>query len=201
MAKNENYLLMLSLEKCDDALEELYRSFEVTIRCKAFKYRSYGHKFGLDIDDLVQEGYIGFSQAIVDYSGHQKAAFRTFANICVEREIQNAVASAARKKHCCLNESVSINSENRQGIEYIELIKSHQVSAETMVFDKICEEKDFVRILELLTKLEEKVFILKYNGYEYREIASILYLDAKVVDNALQRIKKKVRKILSFDIY
>lgn len=191
---NDDYLLMLVHEKSDDAIEELYKHFELAIRCKAYKYKFYASKIGLDMDDLIQEGYIGFSQAVTDYSDCSTAAFRTFANLCVEREIQNAIAGASRKKHTYLNEAISINSENKQGIEYINLIKSHVESAEDLVIDTLIEKDDYAEIINELTSLERKVFILKYNGYEYREIAEILQLSDKVVDNALQRIKKKVRR-------
>ncbi len=194
---NEDYLLMLVHERSDDAIEELYGLFSIAIRCKAYKYKNYGSKIGLDIEDLIQEGYIGFSQAIIDYNNTSNAAFRTFANICVEREIQNAIASASRKKHGCLNEAVSINNETMQGVEFVELIVNTKTSTEDIVIGSICEQAEYESILELLTQLERRVFILKYAGYEYREIARTLNLSSKVVDNALQRIKKKVRGVIS----
>ncbi len=188
---------MLVHERSDDAIEELYSLFNLAIRCKAYKYKSYGSKIGLDIEDLIQEGYIGFSQAIIDYSKSSNAAFRTFANICIEREIQNAIACASRKKHGCLNDAVSINNETDEGVEFVELIRSNDCATEDKVINAICETNEYNYVLQLLTILERDVFILKYAGYEYLEIADILGISSKTVDNALQRIKKKVRGVIS----
>ncbi len=192
---NDDYLLMLVHECSDDATEKIYDKYEIAVRCKAYKYKYYASKIGLDMDDLIQEGYIGLSQAILDFSNASTASFTTFANLCIEREIQNAIATAARKKHTYLNEAMSIHDTNVHGVEVINLIESKTPSAEIEVLNKLEENDEYKEVLNMLTKLESQVFILKYNGYEYREIAEILGRNEKAIDNALQRIKKKVKTL------
>ncbi|MFV0499357.1 MAG: sigma-70 family RNA polymerase sigma factor [Bacilli bacterium] len=194
----EDYLLMLVHEKNEDAEYEIYSHFEKTVKYKAYKYKYFASKIGLDFKDLVQEGYIGLSQSIIDYSISSSASFSTFASLCIEREIQNAVIKASRKKHLYLNESMSIDEETKYGVTHLELIKSKDSSPENIVIDKITEQDEYNKVLDSLTKLEKEVFDLKYQGFTYIEIAKIIDKNPKVVDNALQRIKKKAKIV--FDL-
>lgn len=192
----EDYLLMRLHERDDEATEDFYYKYERAIKYKAYKYKYYGSKIGLELADLVQEGYIGLSQAVEDYTPIYKASFYTFASICIEREIQNCVAAASRKKHQYLNESISIDATTMQGVAHIDLIDNRVQSPDEEVMNRLQEHQDYMNIIESLTELERKIFVLKYNNYNYQEISEILNLELKVVDNALQRIKKKVRLII-----
>lgn len=198
MEYSEDYLLMLVHERSDEAEEAMYNYFETTIKFKAYKYKYYGSKLGLDLSDLMQEGYIGLSQGIEDYSAVSTASFSTFAAICIEREIQNAITKAARKKHLYLNEAMSIDDEVRANITFCEIEDSRGTTPEVEVLNYLQEQEDYNLIMENLTKLEKEVFVLKYRGYSYLEIAKILVKDPKTIDNALQRIKRKCRDI--FDL-
>ncbi len=198
MEYSEDYLLMLVHEKSDEAAEEMYNYFEKTIKYKAYKYKYYGSKLGLDLNDLIQEGYIGLSQGIEDYSLVSTASFSTFASICIEREIQNAITKASRKKHLYLNEAMSIDDENKSGIPFSEVIATGVTSPDVEVINNMQELYDYNCILDSLTKLERDVFNLKYHGYTYIEISKILDKKPKTIDNALQRIKRKCRDI--FDL-
>ncbi|MFV0425297.1 MAG: sigma-70 family RNA polymerase sigma factor [Bacilli bacterium] len=198
MKYSDDYLLMLVHERSDEAEEEMYNYFEKTVKYKAYKYKYYGSKLGLDFNDLIQEGYIGLSQSVDDYSLTSTASFSTFASMCIEREIQNAVTKASRKKHLYLNEAVSINEETKSGVTFSEIIPANVSCPEVKVLSDIYEMEDYNYVLERLTKLERDVFILKYNGYSYIEIADVLKMSPKRIDNALQRIKRKVKYL--FDL-
>ncbi len=198
MEYTDDYLLMLVHEKSDEATEEMYNYFEKTIKYKAYKYKYYGSKLGLEYNDLIQEGYIGLSQSIEDYSVISPASFSTFASMCIEREIQNAITKASRKKHLYLNEALSIDDETKQGVSYVDVIDSNERTPEQKVLDSISEKYEYEVLLENLTKLERSVFILKYKSYTYIEIAKILNKSPKTIDNTLQRIKRKVRVL--FDL-
>lgn len=193
MEYTDDYLLMLVHEKSDEATEEMYNYFEKTIKYKAYKYKYYGSKLGLEYNDLIQEGYIGLSQSIEDYSVISPASFSTFASMCIEREIQNAITKASRKKNLYLNEALSIDDETRLGVSYVDVIDSNECTPEQKVLDSISEKYEYEILLENLTKLERSVFILKYKSYTYIEISKILNKSPKTIDNTLQRIKRKVR--------
>ncbi len=192
---NDEYLLSMVHEKSEEAEEILFDKYKKMIYYKAMKYRYSGTKLGLEMDDLIQEGMIGLSQAIEGYSNHKNVLFTTFANLCVEREIQTAILKASRKKHSLLNESVSIDKKIDDDKSFIELIESKELSAEDQVMKKIFEEADVEMVQNELTKFEREVFVLKYQGFEYREIADVLDKTPKSVDNALQRIKRKVKHL------
>lgn len=196
MNDNSNYndLILVDLihEKDEEAEQDLYNRYHDLIKYKAYKYLYAASKVGLDFDDLVQEGYIGLSQAVLDYRDDKETLFSTFANLCIEREIQTFVVKNSRKKHLVLNNSVSYHVETNECSELLDLIVSDEATPEQLVFSLIEEKASLKRVVKELTKLELKVFVLKYKGFNYLEIANALELTPKSVDNAIQRIRKKV---------
>ena len=158
---------------------------------------------GADRDDLIQEGMIGLYNAVRDYDAGRDASFYTFADLCVSRQMYKAVEAGNRKKHAPLNSYVSIYDDEKgsdasgDGSALLEKILSETgKSPEDMVIDReqtqILEQK----IYDSLSDFERKVLNLRLTGLEYTDIARILGRDAKSTDNALSRIKAKVRKIL-----
>ncbi len=182
------------------------KMIEVIIeRYKEFVRKKAGSMFilGADRDDLIQEGMIGLYNAVRDYDAGRDASFYTFADLCVSRQMYKAVEAGNRKKHAPLNSYVSIYDEDRDadapgdGSAILERILSETgKSPEDMVIDReqtqILEQK----IYESLSDFERKVLNLRLTGLEYTDIARILGRDAKSTDNALSRIKVKVKKIL-----
>ena len=182
------------------------RTIEVIIdRYKEFVRKKAGSMFilGADRDDLIQEGMIGLYNAVRDYDAGRDASFYTFADLCVSRQMYKAVEAGNRKKHAPLNSYVSIYDDEKEsdssgdGSALLEKILSETgKSPEDMVIDReqtqILEQK----IYDSLSDFERKVLNLRLTGLEYTDIARILGRDAKSTDNALSRIKAKVRKIL-----
>ncbi len=186
------YLINMIYEKNEDAESLLYKVYYDLIKYKAYKYVYIGRKVGLDIEDLIQEGYIGLSQAILDFRDDREAIFSTFANLCIEREIQSCILKAQRKKHSILNESFSIDQEVVEGSDLSQVISTIDASPDLVVLSMLSEKKDLKKIFAKLTAMEKKVFILKYKGFNYQEIAKIMNKQPKAIDNAIQRIKRKV---------
>ncbi len=193
---SDDYLLSMVHERSEDAQSILYEKYYKTVVYKAKKYQYSGSKLGLDLDDLIQEGLIGLSQAIEDYSTHKNVLFTTFANLCIEREIQSAILKSSRKKHSLLNESLSIDKEYEEGASFTNLLESKEKPAGEQVYENLVEKLEVSKIIKSLTKFEKDVFMLKYYGFDYQEIASILDKPSKSIDNALQRIKKKVKLLI-----
>jgi RNA polymerase sporulation-specific sigma factor len=180
--------------RAQQALLERYRRF---VRNKA---RSYFFAGG-DADDVEQEGLIGLYKAIRDYRVDQPASFHSFAELCITRQIISAIKTATRQKHQPLNLSVSISGATgddagERNLE--ELLDDHHVadpadsviSAERMVTMRVA-------MAELLSSLEVDVLRLHVAGRSYREISDQLGRHTKSIDNALQRIKRKLDQHLT----
>ena len=166
------------------ALEYIIEKYKKLVRVKARPY----FIIGADHEDIIQEGMIGLYKAIRDFDGSY--IFYSFAELCVKRQIITAIKSASRQKHIPLNSSLSLNNiiYDDNECSYIELFA-----------DKLSNpDKNYIeeKILHNLSKLERKVLILYLRVKSYYEISNIVGKDEKSIDNALQRVKKKVEKIL-----
>ena len=157
---------------------------------------------GADSDDLIQEGMIGLFKAVRDYDMGRDASFFTFAELCVSRQMYTALQAAKRQKHVPLNTYISLdaggtNQEDRDESTLAELIADRaELSPEEMVLDK-----ERVAYLEKtieteLSDFEKQVLDLYMTGMSYSQIAKVLGREEKATDNALQRLKAKIKKIL-----
>ncbi|MBK5245271.1 MAG: RNA polymerase sporulation sigma factor SigH [Eubacteriaceae bacterium] len=155
---------------------------------------------GGDNEDLIQEGMIGLFNAIWDYRNDREAQFSTFANLCIERQIQTAISSANRKKHLPLNNSISIDSPISE--KYPKITILDQLMARKVVEPGVMliKEEELQQLIEdvrrELSNFEKKVLSYYIKGASYQEISMALACSNKSVDNALQRIRKKIGKQL-----
>ncbi len=189
----------------DEGLVELYREGVPTaIEGLLTRYRNFARLkarsyflAGADKDDIVQEGMIGLYKAIRDFSAERETSFRAFAEICITRQIITAVKTATRQKHQPLNQYVSLNKPLASGDDpdwvLEDVIQTEQVSdpAELVIsHDELASIK--IAIGESLSDFEAHVLHMYVEGRTYHEIASGLSRHVKSIDNALQRIKRKV---------
>ena len=155
---------------------------------------------GGDTQDLVQEGMIGLFKAIREYDCGRDAGFRTFANLCISRQIYSAVRASGRQKHAPLNSYVSLYSTENENGEKGELQLGDTLMADrgTEPEAVVLEHEKALSISEAidseLSPLEREVLDLYVTGLSYTEIAKILGRDEKSTDNALQRIRNKLKK-------
>ena len=153
---------------------------------------------GADGEDLIQEGMIGLFKAVRDYDPGRDASFYTFADLCVSRQMYTAVQASSRKKHMPLNRSVSLNAEgmDKDGEGEIRLAvpDARERSPDDMVIDRENLEQLESVIEKELSPLEKQVLDLYLTGMGYAQIARVLGRDGKSTDNALQRIRGKLRK-------
>ena len=177
----------------DRAIEVLLLRYRHYARAKA---RSY-FLAGADREDIVQEGMIGLYKAIRDFQPDKQTAFRSFAELCITRQIISAIKSATRHKHMPLNSYVSLNqgpSSSEGGAPPLEQALSTAGPSDPADLVISAEEISSLRdsMVELLSGLEVEVLRLYMDGNSYGEIASILGRHVKSIDNALQRIKRKL---------
>ena len=147
---------------------------------------------GGDTDDLIQEGMIGLFKAVRDYHPGKEASFVTFAQMCIDRQIYSAVQSSNRQKHIPLNSYVSLNQEE-EGSPIWELSVENP---ESIVIDQENARDLQQKFMGFLSPMERKVLDLYLRGEGYVEIARILNKSPQSIDNALQRIRSKIREAL-----
>lgn len=177
----------------DAALEFLLEKYKNFVRIKARTY----FLIGADREDLIQEGMIGLYKAIRDYNNDKQRCFRSFAEICVTRQIITAIKTATRQKHIPLNSYVSLSKpvyfeedSDRTLVDFL----AGQESADPMELvingEKMKDINDSFG--EILSDLETQVLQLYMDGKSYQEIAEDLKRHVKSIDNALQRVKRKM---------
>lgn len=209
---NETRQSIQSLEMMsDEALIALYRKGEnqaielLVQRYKKFVRNRIRVNFfvGADKEDLIQEGMIGLFKAICDYNPEKEARFRSFATLCVTRQISTAFKAVSRQKHIPLNRSISLSvpihkssDEEDEGITLMDVLKNGvSPSPEEEVISKENVEDLNEYIIKALSNLEIEVLHLYMEGKNYKEIAKLLDKTPKSIDNALQRIKKKLEGV------
>ncbi|MBQ4186924.1 MAG: sigma-70 family RNA polymerase sigma factor [Firmicutes bacterium] len=154
---------------------------------------------GADREDLVQEGMIGLYKAVVDYRSNMGARFRSFAHLCMVRQITDAVRASLREKQKPLNQAVSLDQviPDEDGVErsMIDLLPDEtSLSPEERAVSQSAEKELLNMIEGRLSKMEHKVLLLYLKDPDYQAIAKELGMSPKAVDNAIQRIRRKVRE-------
>ena len=190
---NDYELLNYIAENNEDANNIIIKKYEPLINKIATKMLPYCKNNGLEKSDLIQEGMIGLNHAIERYHEQKDVLFYTYAKKCIERKIISVVISSNRNKNKILNESISYDDEENLLLRFI---KSQTPSPEEEILNIELEEDLLQKIKEKLTDLEEQVFDLLISGFKYREIAEILDKDGKSIDNAIQRIKTKIKNVV-----
>ncbi len=173
--------------------EELFSRYRGFIKAKVRPY----FLVGGDSEDLIQEGMIGLYNAIRDYSPDRNASFRTFAELCITRQVLTAIKAATRTKHKPLNDYVSFSSETGEsdGISLEDQIEDDSpTDPEEIVIESESFRQLMGRISSFLSSYENKVLKLYLDGHSYSSIAETLGKPPKSIDNALQRIKSKLEK-------
>ena len=192
MEKRENKdgrLVRLAQSGDNDAMEQLCAEYKDTVRMLARPY----FLIGADRDDLIQEGMIGLYKAIRDYREDHNSSFASFAELCITRQILSAINASRRQKHQPLNSFVSLSepvSEQELRLVDEETPEEIMISRENVI-------GMHERIKERLSKFEYQVLELYLKGYDYTQIAEKLGKQPKAIDNALQRIRSKVREVCS----
>lgn len=196
---NDFELLYLTCEENEEAYDILYKKYRPIVEIKAKKNLVYVKSRGLEFNDLVQEGMIGLSEAIRDFKTQKEVKFSTFATMCIERQINSAITKANRKKHRTLNESLSLDDktsdDNKSLIETV--FDKNDTDPSQYLIDLETKNELYEKIRHKLTKYEIDVLDLRVKDYSYIEIAVKLNKSYKSIDSALQRIKSKIKKIIS----
>ncbi len=180
-----------------DAEEALYMRYKPVVRSRARTY----FLVGADREDIIQEGMIGLYKAVCDYEFDKQASFRVFAELCITRQIITAIKSATRKKHIPLNTYVSLSrpvyDDGESERTLIDVLQTARVSdPEEALIGRESYEAIARDIETILSPLERQSLALYLQGLSYQQIAAALGRSTKCVDNAIQRVKKKLEERL-----
>ena len=184
---------IIALTKTGDrqALDFLLDRHKKLVKQKARAY----FIMGADGDDIIQEGMIGLYKAVRDYDRQKNVPFASFASLCIERQILTAIKNASRQKHSPLNSYISLSSDDFDAeSEFFlnTLAGKHTSSPEEMLINNETKSSIETSIEKSLSKMERNVLSLYLNGASYGEIANILNKNEKAVDNAIQRVRRKM---------
>lgn len=150
---------------------------------------------GGETEDLIQEGMIGLFKAIRDYREDKDASFYHFAELCINRQLYSALEASNRKKHQPLNSYISLSDQEQQSAVAAEFLVDRERTPEQMVIEQELWEEYQRRLKQNLSKMENKVLQYYLDGNHYIQIAEIMGKSPKSIDNALQRIRQKIRQI------
>lgn len=196
---NDNELLFYISENNEDANEIIYKKYEPLITNTAKKFIKSCENAGLELTDFIQEGMLGLSNAIKEFDDSKDVTFFTFAKTCIERKMISLAISSKRQKHKILNESLSLEITDEEGnysnLEYI--LGDNKNNPENLIINMENQNELIKKASLVLTEFEMQVFELKINDFGYKEIAEVLDKEPKAIDNALQRIKLKLKKTLN----
>ena len=192
--KTDNELVTSARNGNEEALECLFNKYKELVNMKVSKY----FIIGAEREDIVQEGMIGLYKAIKNYEDDKQNSFKSFANLCIERQLITAIKTSNRQKHIPLNSSLSLNTpvyENDEDASLMEIFNSKVVEDP---LDTITKKEYYKtvgsKIDENLSDFEKKVLTRFAAGESYVKIAEKLDSPVKSIDNAIQRIRKKASK-------
>lgn len=195
MYKDENdYELLYMIREEDEVAKDMfYEKYRPMVEMKAKKYFSQIQNKGYELNDLIQEGMIGLSNAIRDFNQDEETKFATFASVCVERNIINFIREINRQKHQALNSYVSIHQESNSGRTLLDILDDKSSTNPENSFILLEEQEELKeKVKENLTDFEKEVFDLRFEGFTYQEISILLNKSIKSIDGTISRIKQKI---------
>ncbi len=179
-----------------EALDFLIKKYRLFVKLKA---RSY-FLIGADKEDIIQEGMIGLYKSIRDFKGDKLASFRAFAELCITRQIITAIKTATRQKHIPLNSYVSLDKpiydEESERTLMDVITNPTPDNPEHLMINREEYNRLEDEMSEVLSELEQQVLAFYLEGRSYNEISKLLNRDVKSIDNALQRVKRKLERHL-----
>ncbi len=196
---DDNQLVQMIHESSDEAKDVLFEKYKYIIEIEIKKYLNMANMLGYDYNDLYQDALVGFADALNSYRDDKDTALPSFITLCVDRKLHVAIIKAGRIKNKVLNESLSLEHVYDQfTVPLMDLLSDN---SENDPLENILKEEKLrelnIRIKDELSDSEYEVYSLMISGLKYNEIAILLDKNLKQIDNTMQRVKTKIRKILN----
>ena len=194
---NDEQLIHMIREESEEAKDILYEKYKYIIDIELNKYRRIAYALSYDVSELSQEALVGFADAINNYREDKEASLSSFITLCVDRRLQVAIKKATRLKNKMINDALSLEEEYKASSQLKDLLSDNSLNDP---LENILKEENYnelkKRIKEELSNSEYEVYTYMINGLKYDEIAALMNKNLKQVDNTIQRVKGKIRKIL-----
>ncbi len=194
--KDEQLIHMIR-EESEEAKEVLYEKYRYIIEVELKKYNRMAWALSYDVNDLYQDALVGFADAIYSYREDKEASLSSFITLCVDRRLQTSIRKAGRMKNKMIHDALSLEEEYRSTSQLKELLSDN---SENDPLENILKEEGYNElrksIKDSLSDSEYEVYTYMINGLKYDEIATLLNKDLKQIDNTIQRVKGKIKKIL-----
>ena len=194
---NDEQLIHMIREDSEDAKDILYEKYKYIIDIELKKYKRVAYALSYDVSELSQEALVGFADAMNNYREDKEASLSSFITLCVDRRLQVAIKKAGRLKNQMMKEALSLEEEYSASSQLRDLLSDN---LENDPLENILKEENYKelkqRIKESLSSSEYEVYTYMINGLKYDEIASLINKNLKQVDNTIQRVKSKIKKIV-----
>lgn len=196
---NDYELLSYVSEKNGEANEIIFEKYKPYIVDRANKLIIYCKNYGVEINDLIQEGMVGLNDAINTFNEIHDTTFYTYASKCINSRIISFIVKSGRLKNKVLNDSVFLDLyESDKTNSFGKDLADNSYNPEEILIDEESKREILDIIDKYLTDFEKEVINLKINGFKYREIADMTGKEMKYIDNTIQRIKNKIRERLNY---
>ncbi|MFI3307117.1 MAG: sigma-70 family RNA polymerase sigma factor [Mycoplasmatota bacterium] len=190
---NDFELLSYIGEQNEEANEIMYKKYQPLIKSLARQLFDRNFSNSFELNDLIQEGMIGLNKAIVEFNDSKETIFYTFAYTCIKTTMISYIVKHNRQKNKILNESISLEIEEDDYKKNEFMLEDNSLNPEVVLINNEFKKELMQIAKNNLTSFELEVFELKLKNFNYKEIAEILKKDSKSIDNALQRIKSKMK--------
>lgn len=195
---NDEQLLQLIRESSDVAKDLIFEKYKYIIDVELKKYTAAAKKLNIEYNDLYQEALVGFTDALNSYRNDKDTKLSSFITLCVDRRLNVFFIKAGRLKNLIMNNTISLDNNYKDYSMTLKEILSDNSDNDPL--ENIVKEEKYNELIDLinasLTTSEYQVYALMVSGFKYTEIAEILGKSTKQIDNAMQRIRKKIKKIL-----
>lgn len=192
---NDYEQLYLVCENDEYAKEKIFNKYKPIIVSIAKKYLAYSNN-RFDLDDLIQEGYIGLNRAISSFDDKENVLFYTFSIVCIERQIKSYYRQFKTLKNYHFYNSYSLDMEI-DDMTLSDIVEDKSIlNSPTLFLDNSCLEEELINFKHSLDFRTSLVFELRYNGFKYREIADLLDISIGIVDSSIHNCKERLKKFL-----
>ncbi len=189
MEYNDFELVSLARDKNEEAIKIIYDKYKPIIISKAKDLYGIVNHHGVELNDLIQEGYIGLDNAINGFSESDNVTFYTFANVCIERQIISFIRKVSGNKNKLLNDAINIDNS-------MEHLFKDELDIEKLFISYEDYDETIILLKKNLSSFEKTIFEYKMDGYSNSEIANMTNKDIKVIYNTVNRIKNKLKNII-----
>ena len=194
MEYQDNELLDRMSENSEEARDLLYDKYKYIVEIIINKYKKSAYSLSIDMQELTQEAWLGFSDALYSYNDSKEAGLATFISICVERKVENYVRDHSTKKMQFIREAISLDNQVNQNMTYADIIMDES-SPDKIIEDEESKKELLIKIKESLSPREMEVYKLLMYDFTYEDISSILNVDMKKIYDYVYHIRKKLKDL------